>query len=191
MTNDFHYQRFFQYMRQEVQMQVEFNQILNALFAAVLSMYWAVDNSEEGFNPDLEEPQFIFSRTDFMNMHNVLDSLDTLPEIDDGSLRSAASKAKDHLLALLEHRNVAFAQAIEIAQYVEDHAKGAMVERVKAFLSMPYAEQVRQELRNRQQYLDVLKELGPWLSAALSDDKACAEFKAVCEKAINLPGVSE
>lgn len=44
-------------------------------------------------------------------------------------------------------KDVAVAQAVEFAQYVESHAKGTMVEAAKRFLSLPYAQQIAARLQ--------------------------------------------
>lgn len=46
----------------------------------------------------------------------------------------------------LEDLEVAVAQAVEFAEYVESHAKGTMVEAAKRFLSQPFAEELRARL---------------------------------------------
>lgn len=46
-----------------------------------------------------------------------------------------------------EELSIAIAQAVEICEYVEGHAKGAMVERVKKYLSLPFAHHIAHLLR--------------------------------------------
>jgi predicted ribosome-associated RNA-binding protein Tma20 len=63
---------------------------------------------------------------------------------------SALVTAED-TIRLLEERNhemeIAVAQAVEFAEYVEGAAKGKMVERAKHFLSTPYAKELAERLR--------------------------------------------
>lgn len=49
--------------------------------------------------------------------------------------------------ARLAEMEVACAQAVEFAEYVEGAAKGAMVERAKHYLSMPYSQELQARLR--------------------------------------------
>jgi hypothetical protein len=46
----------------------------------------------------------------------------------------------------LEEVETALAQAVELAEYVEQHAKGRMVDAVKHFLSLPYAQDLARRL---------------------------------------------
>lgn len=46
-----------------------------------------------------------------------------------------------------EELAVAIGQAVEICEYVEGHAKGAMVDRVKKYLSLPFAQHIAHLLR--------------------------------------------
>lgn len=43
-------------------------------------------------------------------------------------------------------KDVALAQAVEFAEYVERQAKGAMVDAAKRFLSLPYAQELAKRL---------------------------------------------
>ena len=44
-------------------------------------------------------------------------------------------------------KDVALAQAVEFAEYVERSAKGSMVERAKHYLSLPYSKELQKRLR--------------------------------------------
>lgn len=50
-------------------------------------------------------------------------------------------------------KDVALAQAVELAEYVERQAKGAMVDAAKRFLSLPYAQELAQRLTLPQGYV--------------------------------------
>lgn len=46
----------------------------------------------------------------------------------------------------LDEQETAVAQAVAFAQYVEDHAKGSMVEAARKFLSLPFSQQIAARL---------------------------------------------
>lgn len=65
-------------------------------------------------------------------------------------LREAAAslRAAPEVEALSESdKEIALAQAVDLAQYVEKNAKGGMREAAKRFLSLSYAQHVAQRLR--------------------------------------------
>lgn len=65
--------------------------------------------------------------------------------------RERAESAEQALRERMESDlEVAVAQAVEFAQYVEGAAKGAMVERAKHFLSLPYSQELASRLRERE-----------------------------------------
>lgn len=51
-----------------------------------------------------------------------------------------------NVAAMIKDQEVSIGQAVEFAQYAEDKAKGAMVDAAKRFLSVPFAETIRQRL---------------------------------------------
>lgn len=67
-----------------------------------------------------------------MNLKALTDWLEAAPEID---------------IDRLKEIEVAVAQAVEFAEYVEGAAKGAMVERARHFLSLPYAQELAVRLQ--------------------------------------------
>ena len=62
-----------------------------------------------------------------------------------GQLNEVASRLAS-VSQLIADREVAVAQAVEFAEYVERAAKGTMVERAQHFLSVPYAAELRARL---------------------------------------------
>lgn len=56
-------------------------------------------------------------------------------------------------------KDVALAQAVELAEYVERQAKGAMVDAAKRFLSLPYAQELGKRLTPPEGYVLVPVEL--------------------------------
>lgn len=56
-------------------------------------------------------------------------------------------------------KDVALAQAVEFAEYVERQAKGAMVDAAKRFLSLPYAQELAKRLTPPEGYVLVPVEL--------------------------------
>lgn len=56
-------------------------------------------------------------------------------------------------------KDVALAQAVEFAEYVELKAKGAMVDAAKRFLSLPYAQELAKRLAPPEGYVLVPVEL--------------------------------
>lgn len=78
-------------------------------------------------------------------------------------------KAADTIRALLAERdalaeglsdtekNVALAQAVEFAEYVERQAKGAMREAARRFLSLPYSQGVEKRLKERDALLEACR----------------------------------
>lgn len=63
------------------------------------------------------------------------------------ALREWMQSAPEIDVARIEELEVAVAQAVEFAEYVEGAAKGAMVERAQHFLSLPYAKRLAERLR--------------------------------------------
>lgn len=47
----------------------------------------------------------------------------------------------------LDEQETAVAQAVAFAQYVEDHAKGGMVEAARKFLSLPFSQEIAARLK--------------------------------------------
>ena len=65
------------------------------------------------------------------------------------ALREWMAAAPEIDLARIEELEIAVAQAVEFAEYVEGAAKGAMVERARYFLSLPYAKRLAERLHMR------------------------------------------
>ena len=63
------------------------------------------------------------------------------------ALREWMQAAPDIDLARIAELEVAVAQAVEFAEYVEQAAKGAMAERARHFLSLPYAKELAARLK--------------------------------------------
>lgn len=84
-----------------------------------------------------------------------------LSQARDSYARSAPSEIdKNTLLARLRETEIAVAQAVEFAQYVEKAAKGAMVERARHFLSMKYSQELAKRLAMRVTHDEELVQLG-------------------------------
>lgn len=57
-----------------------------------------------------------------------------------------------YVRSLLDDREVAIAQAVEFAEYVEQHAKGKMEEAAKRLLSQSFAQEMRERLAHRKKF---------------------------------------
>jgi hypothetical protein len=53
----------------------------------------------------------------------------------------------ERLQARFAEQEIAVAQAVTLAQYVEDRAKGAMVDAARVFLSTPFAHEIAERLK--------------------------------------------
>lgn len=60
---------------------------------------------------------------------------------------TCAIEAAARVKARLAELEIACAQAVEFAEYVEGAAKGVMVDRAKHYLSLPYSQELQQRLR--------------------------------------------
>lgn len=85
--------------------------------------------------------------------------LDSQEQCDaDGRMVAVSRQALDELLSQLRtaaaegetlsesDKDVAVAQAVELAEYVERQAKGTMVDAARKFLSLPYAQEIKARL---------------------------------------------
>lgn len=81
-------------------------------------------------------------------------------------------------------KDVALAQAVEFADYVERQAKGAMVDAAKRFLSLPYAQELVKRLIPPEDYVAAPQEPSLAMTAAgqlfgLTANQACAVYQSM------------
>jgi len=84
--------------------------------------------------PDLAKECFGYQGMTVVNLHVVM-----------RILRAALTPPEGEALSESD-KDVALAQAVEFAKYVERQAKGAMVDTAKRFLSLPYAQELAKRL---------------------------------------------
>lgn len=81
-------------------------------------------------------------------------------------------------------KDIALAQAVELAEYVERQAKGAMVDAAKRFLSLPYAQELAKRLTPPEGYVAAPEDPSLAMTAAgklfgLTSNQACAVYQSI------------
>lgn len=89
-------------------------------------------------------------------------------------------------------KDIALAQAVELAEYVERQAKGAMVDAAKRFLSLPYAQELGKRLTPPEGHVAAPEEPSLAMTSAgqlfgLTANQACAVYQSMLAARTEVP----